>query len=138
MYSIGSWTLFTCLMALIPLAIFFITRICFKSDFPYINKLITEMLYLALTLSITTIKDLSILKLRKKEKFIFEFALCLSIIILVFTAMLFWAMTAKDMDLLREQISANMNTSALLGITLVMDICDIVIGICVQVAASDN
>ena len=138
MYGVGSWTLFTCLMALMPLAIFFITRICFKPDFPYINKLITEMLYLALTLSITTIRDLSVLKLRKKEKFIFDFALCLSIIILVFTAMLFWAMTAKDMDLLREQISTNMNTSALLGIALVMDICNIVIGICVQVAASDN
>lgn len=138
MYSVGSWTLFTCLMALMPLAIFFITRICFKPDFPYINKLITEMLYLALTLSITTIRDLAVLNLRKKEKFIFDFALCLSIIILIFTAMLFGAMTVKDMGLLQEQISNNMNTSALLGITLIMDICNIVIGICVQVAASDN
>ena len=138
MYSVGSWTLFTCLMALMPLAIFLITRICFKPDFPYINKLITEMLYLALTLSITTIRDLAVLNLRKKEKFIFDFALCLSIIILIFTAMLFGAMTVKDMGLLQEQISNNMNTSALLGITLIMDICNIVIGICVQVAASDN
>lgn len=117
---------------------FLITRICFKPDFPYINKLITEMLYLALTLSITTIRDLAVLNLRKKEKFIFDFALCLSIIILIFTAMLFGAMTVKDMGLLQEQISNNMNTSALLGITLIMDICNIVIGICVQVAASDN
>ena len=52
--------------------------------------------------------------------------------------MLFGAMTVKDMGLLQEQISNNMNTSALLGITLIMDICNIVIGICVQVAASDN
>lgn len=50
----------------------------------------------------------------------------------------FGAMTVKDMGLLQEQISNNMNTSALLGITLIMDICNIVIGICVQVAASDN
>ena len=77
------------------------------------------------------------LNLRKKEKFIFDFALCLSIIILIFTAMLL-SMTVKDMGLLQEQISNNMNTSALLGITLIMDICNIVIGICVQVAASDN
>lgn len=138
MYRIGCWTLFTCLVALIPLTIFSIMRICFKPDLPYINKLIMEMLYLALTLSITTIKDLTVLNLRQKEKFVFDFALFLSIIILIFTAMLFGIMTAKDMDLLQKQISDNMNTSVLLVITLLMVIWNIIIGISIQVAASDD
>ena len=97
-----------------------------------------EMLYLALTLSITTIKDLTVLNLRQKEKFVFDFALFLSIIILIFTAMLFGIMTAKDMDLLQKQISDNMNTSVLLVITLLMVIWNIIIGISIQAAASDD
>lgn len=99
-YKIVNWLLFTCCLAMMPMVIFLLFRSCFKPDFPYVNKCITEVLYFGLTLSITTIKDLVSSDLWKKEKVIFVIELFLSLSTLILDAIFFGMMTANDMSLL--------------------------------------
>ena len=124
-----NWLLFTCFLAMMPMMIFFLFRACFKQNFPYTNKVIIELLYFGLTLSIMTIKDLVSLDLWKKQKTVYIIVLFSSLMILILTAIFFGIMTANDMNLLD---TTDANQSVLFLITISMAIMSFIVGACVQ------
>ena len=128
-YKMMNWLLFTCFLAMMPMMIFFLFRACFKQNFPYTNKVIIELLYFGLTLSIMTIKDLVSLDLWKKQKTVYIIVLFSSLMILILTAIFFGIMTANDMNLLD---TTDANQSVLFMITISMAIMSFIVGACVQ------
>lgn len=131
-HKLLSWIFSSCILALMPLTIYVLFGLSFKVDMSS-KKFITEMLYLGLTLSITTVKDLVELK-KGWKKYRIAYILILSIlfIIIVLTAVFFGMMTAYDMNILDSKMKSQINESFMCIMTMIMAIVSAVIGAYVQ------
>ena len=101
-----NWILFTCLLSMIPLFIYLLLRWLFIEDAPVKDKLAMELLYLALTLAIVSLRELIRYDSKKKHSIVFQPALWLIIVDLFLSAMLFCVMTANELGLFSEPVQS--------------------------------
>lgn len=123
-----NWILFTCLSSMIPLFIFLLLRWIFAVNVPIRNKLAMELLYLALTLAIVSIRELIRYDPKKKQSIAFPPALCLTILVLFFSTILFGVMTANELDIFTEPVQS---TKMLLA-AVILSGTSFIMGTCIQ------
>lgn len=124
-----NWIGFTCIIALIPLFIYILFWYLFDVNMSLDNKIITDLFYFGLTLSVVTIREMVTMQLWKKEKIIYLVALLIILIIFIISTVFFGAMTMNEMDLLKAEIHNN----DLLVAALIISIASFATGSIIQI-----